>query len=44
MLSSWFEIIMDLAINAPYNGKIVVDGLNVTEKHYLKERMELIGK
>ena len=35
---------MDLAIKKPGNGKNVVDGLNATDKTYLKEQMELIGK
>ena len=35
---------MDLAINAPVLGNNVVDGLNTTDKHYLKGEMELIGK
>ena len=35
---------MDRAINAPGHGNNVVYGINATEKHYLKEKMELIGK
>ena len=35
---------MDLAINAPGHGNNVVDGINATEKRYLKEQMELIDK
>ena len=35
---------MDLAINSPGYGNNVVDVLNATDKYYLKEQMELIGK
>ena len=35
---------MDHAINAPGHGDNIVDGLNATDKNYLKEQMELIGK
>ena len=35
---------MDCEINAPGNGNTVVDRLNATEKIYLKERMEIIGR
>ena len=35
---------MDHAINAPDHLNNVVDGLNVTDKSYFKEQMELIGK
>ena len=44
VLSYSYGIIMDRAINAPRNGKNVVDGLNATGKHYLKVKMELMGK
>ena len=44
MLTSSYGIIMDRVINAPGHRKYVVDGLNSTDKHYLKEKMELIGK
>ena len=44
MLLSKHGIIMDFAINPPGHGNNVVDGLNATEKLYLKEQMELIGK
>ena len=44
VLSSSYGIIMDHAINAPCHGNNVVDGLNATDKNYLKGRMELIGK
>ena len=43
-LSSSYCIIMDHAINAPGNGNIVVGGTNATDKNYLREKMELIGK
>ena len=35
---------MNLSINSPGHGNNVVDGLNVADKRYLKEQMELIGK
>ena len=35
---------MDRAINAPGHGKNVVEGLNATEKRYLKGEMKLISK
>ena len=35
---------MDLSINAPGHINNVVDGLNATDKRYLNEQMELIGK
>ena len=35
---------MDRAINVPGHGKNVVDGINATDKLYLKEKMKLIGK
>ena len=35
---------MDCAINVQWHGKNVVDGLNATEKRYLKGKMELMGK
>ena len=44
VLSSSYGIITDHAINSPGNGNNVVDGLNATEKRYLKVKMELIGK
>ena len=40
VLSSSYVIIMDLAINAPGNRNNVVDGLNATDKHFLKEQIE----
>ena len=44
LLSSSYGIIMDRVINSPDHGENVFDGLNATEKHYLKEQMKLIGK
>ena len=44
VLSSSYGIIMDSAMNAPGRGKNAVDGLNATDKRYLKGEMELIGK
>ena len=44
MLSSSYGIIIDLEINVPGHGNNVVDGINVTNKIYLKEQVELIGK
>ena len=35
---------MDCAINAPIHGNNVVERTNATEKRYLKEQTELIGK
>ena len=35
---------MDWAINISGHGKNFFDGLNSTDKRYLKEQMELIGK
>ena len=44
LLSSSYGIIMDFTINAIIHGNNVVDGLNATNKHYLKGKMELMGK
>ena len=44
MFSSSYGIVMDRVINAPGNKKKIVYGLNTTDKYYLKEQMELIGK
>ena len=44
VLSYLNGIIMDHAINAPDHVNIVVDGLNVTDKRYFKEKMELVNK
>ena len=35
---------MDHAINAPGHENNAIDGLNATEKRYLKGKMEFIGK
>ena len=35
---------MDREINAPGYRKNFVDGINATDKHYLKEKMELLGR
>ena len=35
---------MDHSINAPCHENKVVDGINATDKRYLKGEMELIGK
>ena len=42
MLSSSFGIITDHAINATGHGYNVVDGLNETQKSYLKEKWNLL--
>ena len=44
ILSSSYGIIMDGAIKSPGHGNNFVDGLNATDKHYLNEQMEIIGK
>ena len=44
VLSSLYGIILDREINSPGHEKNVVGGLNVTDKRYLKEQMELLGK
>ena len=44
VLSSLYGIIMDRSINSPGNGNDIVDVLNATDKLYLKEQMELLGK
>ena len=31
-------------MNSPRHGKSIVDGLNDTDKFYLREKMELLGK
>ena len=36
VLSSSYGIIMDRGINSPHRGNNVVDGLNATDKRYLK--------
>ena len=35
---------MDRAINTPGHGNNVVDGMNATDKRYLKGKMKLMGK
>ena len=42
VLSSSYGIIMDRAINSPGHRKNVADGLNATEKRYLKEKWNLL--
>ena len=37
VLSSSYGIITDCTINAPGHGNNVVDGINTTDKRYLKE-------
>ena len=44
VLSSSYGFIMDCAINTPCHGENIVDGINETDKRYLKEKMELMGK
>ena len=44
VLSYAYVIIMDSAINAPVRGNNFFDGINATDKLYLKAQMELIGK
>ena len=44
MLSSSYGIIMYCAINARVHWKNSVFGINATEKHFLKGKMELTGK
>ena len=39
-----YDIIMDRAMNAPGHVNNVVDGINAIATHYLKGKMELIGK
>ena len=39
-----YGIIMYCATNAQCYGNNIVDGLNATEKRYLKDKMELMGK
>ena len=35
---------MDRVINAPVHRNDVVNGLNATDKRYVREKMEIIGK
>ena len=43
LLSSSYSIIMDKSINAPVHGNNFVDGLDATDKRYLKDKMELMA-
>jgi hypothetical protein len=43
LLSSEHGITIDHAVNAPGHGKDIVDGLNATDKNFLKKKMCLIG-
>ena len=44
LLSSSYVIIIYRSINTPVRGNNFVGVLNATEKRYLKEQMEIIGK
>ena len=44
VLSYSYGIITDHVINSPGHGNNVVDGINATDKRYLKGKMEVIGK
>ena len=44
LLSYLYGIITDRAISAPGYGRNFVHGINATEKCYLKQQSELIGK
>ena len=44
VLSSSYGIIMDREINATGHVNNFFDGLNATEKRFLREQMEIIGK
>ena len=44
VLSYSYVIMMDREINAPGYGKNIVDGINATDKCYLKGEMEIIDK
>ena len=41
VLSSSYGIIMNCAINSPGHGKNIVDGLNSTDKRYLRGKWNL---
>ena len=43
MLACTFDVTIDRAIGAPGHGKDVVDGLNATDKCYLRKMMCMIG-
>ena len=42
VLSSSYGIITDFTIDAPGHGNNVVDGINMTEKRYLKGKLNLL--
>ena len=44
VLAYLYFVIMYRSINSPHHGKNVVNELNAMDKHYLKEKMEIIGK
>ena len=44
VLSSSYCVIIDCKIIEPGHEKNVINGLNATDKHYLKGKMELMGK
>ena len=44
VLLSLYGININFEINAPGHGKNDVDGLSATEKRYLREQVELLGK
>jgi hypothetical protein len=37
------NVIIDQAVGAPGHGKDVVDGLNATDKRYLKQKMSMVS-
>jgi hypothetical protein len=43
VLSSEHGFVIDHAVNAPGHGKDIVDGLNATDKNFLKQKMCLVG-
>jgi hypothetical protein len=43
LIATEFDLTMDRAIGAPGHGKDIVDGLNATDKMYLKKQMCMIG-
>ena len=44
VLSSSYGIIIDRKITSPGHVNNSVYGINATDKHYLKEQMQLVGK
>ena len=44
VLSSLYGLIMDRSIRTPGHGKNVVYGIDATNKHYLKDQIQLIGR